>query len=587
MKSTTNRSSAKNLPILPPHPGKENDTIETAAAIAASQQQSRNVKQDETNLVSVPLALHRNGDDNEMKVKVPIDPPGVLGGALPMHHHYSNGHHQHHANYRGGGNVHQQQLAYGGGGFQPNNNWSYDPNTNVHQQQHHLVDRRDQVYQHQYEQHQRQSQQHRHVVGANHTNHHHHQQQQWTMPHFLAPLAATVRHPFAFMTSNNGGSNHHDNNWQSNVGNNSYMTDNVQQTQHHTEDQDMMSSDESMNEDGEEGSSDGIKEIKSIFIPSTFAPPEICEKIRANAAARQKAAVPRQTRSMTSKQGRDSRDGSSSSKSSKTKSSVAAHQACSPPLNILKGGKIGSGSKVAALLTDGTESDTTTHAPQVMTVLGKRVTMIDAARKIFVVDLISPETCDQIRMMADNHTREIYKSGASTETWRTLYTYTKMDLPVVEVKDMVKKYTDQILHDVKKIVGEIFGGSMKKEAMKLRPRSWKEPHLLLYQRLDNRPDHLGIEMHYDGCDITWSAMMSRSDEYEGGGTYFRCLKKTVKLQQGQVLIHPGELYHKGCEITMGVRTLLVCFTDGMNPKILDDSKSADDSAEYEKNVLIC
>jgi len=575
---------------LPPHPGKENDeAIATAAAIAASQQQSRKVKQDETNLVSVPLALCRNGDDNEMKVKVPIDPPGVLGGALPlMHHHYSNGHPQHHHHHNDYG-VHQQHAAnlYGGGGFQTNNNWNYDPNTNVHQQQHHLVDRRDQVYQHQYEQHQRQSQQHRHVVGANHTNHHHHQQQQqWTMPHFLAPLAATVRHPFAFMSSNNGGSNHHDNNWQSNGGNNSYMTNNVQQTQHHTEDQDMMSSDESMNEDGEEGTTNEIEEIKSTFVPSTFAPPEICEKIRANTAARQKAAVPRQTRSMTSKQGRDRRDGSSS-KSSKTKSSVAAHQACSPQLNILKGGKIGSGSKVAALLTDGTESDTTTHAPQVMTVLGKRVTMIDAARKIFVVDLISPETCDQIRMMADNHTREIYKSGASTETWRTLYTYTKMDLPVVEVKDMVKKYTDQILHDVKKIVGEIFGGSMKKEAMKLRPRSWKEPHLLLYQRLDNRPDHLGIEMHYDGCDITWSAMMSRSDEYEGGGTYFRCLRKTVKLQQGQVLIHPGELYHKGCEITMGVRTLLVCFTDGMNPKILDDSKSSDDSAEYEKNVLIC
>ena len=54
-----------------------------------------------------------------------------------------------------------------------------------------------------------------------------------------------------------------------------------------------------------------------------------------------------------------------------------------------------------------------------------------------------------------------------------------MDLPVTEVKDMVKKHTDGIMHSVKKIVGEIFG--MKKEAMKLRARSWKEPHLLLYQ----------------------------------------------------------------------------------------------------------
>jgi len=82
-------------------------------------------------------------------------------------------------------------------------------------------------------------------------------------------------------------------------------------------------------------------------------------------------------------------------------------------------------------------------------------------------------------------------------------------------------------------------------------------------------------------------MLTRIDEYEGGGTYFRCLKKTVKLQQGQVLVHPGELYHKGVDITNGVRCLLVCFTDGMNPKILDDSKSEDHNEKDEKRVLVC
>jgi hypothetical protein len=35
-------------------------------------------------------------------------------------------------------------------------------------------------------------------------------------------------------------------------------------------------------------------------------------------------------------------------------------------------------------------------------------------------------------------------------------------------------------------------------------------------------------------------MLTRMDEYEGGGTYFRSLRKTIKLQQGQVLVHPGE-----------------------------------------------
>ena len=68
--------------------------------------------------------------------------------------------------------------------------------------------------------------------------------------------------------------------------------------------------------------------------------------------------------------------------------------------------------------------------------------------------------------MADNHTQDLIQSVSNAETWRTLYPYTKMDLPVIEVKDMAKKYTDQIHDEVKNIVGEIFGGSMKKEAMK-------------------------------------------------------------------------------------------------------------------------
>lgn len=99
--------------------------------------------------------------------------------------------------------------------------------------------------------------------------------------------------------------------------------------------------------------------------------------------------------------------------------------------------------------------------------------------------------------------------------------------------------------------------------------------------------HAEIYKHYDGCDVTWQAMLTRNDEYEGGGTYFRCLRKTVKLRQGQVLVHPGELYHKGLDITYGVRCLLVCFTDGMNPKILDDSKQEDDDPKYEANVIMC
>ena len=92
-------------------------------------------------------------------------------------------------------------------------------------------------------------------------------------------------------------------------------------------------------------------------------------------------------------------------------------------------------------------------------------------------------------------------------------------------------------------------------------------------------------MHYDGCDVTWSLMLSGNGEYEGGGTYIRCLRKTIMLKQGQILVHPGELYHKGNHITSGTRSMIVAFMDNFDPGILDSSRAAEDKDEYAEDVF--
>jgi predicted 2-oxoglutarate/Fe(II)-dependent dioxygenase YbiX len=99
-------------------------------------------------------------------------------------------------------------------------------------------------------------------------------------------------------------------------------------------------------------------------------------------------------------------------------------------------------------------------------------------------------------------------------------------------------------------------------------------------------EHTGIEMHYDGCDITWQLMLSDLSEYNGGGTYIRALRKTLKLRQGQVLVHPGEMYHKGLDIAGGTRVLMVCFMDGFDPGIVDRSDPTADRTEFEENVYM-
>lgn len=92
-------------------------------------------------------------------------------------------------------------------------------------------------------------------------------------------------------------------------------------------------------------------------------------------------------------------------------------------------------------------------------------------------------------------------------------------------------------------------------------------------------------MHYDGCHLTATIMLSNSIEYQGGGTYFRALRKTIKLRKGQVLVHPGDLYHKGVDISKGTRKMIVCFMDGFQPDIHDNSFECDDRKEYEENII--
>ena len=198
--------------------------------------------------------------------------------------------------------------------------------------------------------------------------------------------------PFGNMAHTDSGGNNvqqHHNSYNSTSTNHTSNNDAAM----YSDDDDDMSTEESMTSaDGGGHETSDTKVVETKFVPSTFAPPEVVEKIRAKREAAAKAIQPRQTRSMAAKKNRDQRAGPTSSTSSSSSSSsklkvksanvTAAFQACSPPSNIIPRGKIGNGSKVAALLTAASEMESSPPAPKVMTVLGKRVTMIDESRKI-------------------------------------------------------------------------------------------------------------------------------------------------------------------------------------------------------------
>ena len=199
------------------------------------------------------------------------------------------------------------------------------------------------------------------------------------MPPFLAPLAATVRHPFTNFVAH-----HHGSYYQPSM--NQYCEPMEEDAAR------IYSADEDVEEDV-----DAKMEEPEIELPSTFAPDDVVEKIRSRRMLESLAKVDSPPKAVKPTQNRVLTRSAAKALRKKSSQAVIAHQAASPQ----KG-----------------EPSDDSNQPEVMTVLGKRVTMIDPVRKVFVIDLLSSEQCDHIRRMADDHTREVHESKSNAQVWR-------------------------------------------------------------------------------------------------------------------------------------------------------------------------
>jgi len=67
-----------------------------------------------------------------------------------------------------------------------------------------------------------------------------------------------------------------------------------------------------------------------------------------------------------------------------------------------------------------------------------------------------------------------------------------------------------------------------------------------------------LDMHHDGSFLSFNILLSNTDDFKEGGTYFDD-GLTAHLEQGDILIHSSKIKHAGLPITKGTRYLLVGF----------------------------
>lgn len=69
-----------------------------------------------------------------------------------------------------------------------------------------------------------------------------------------------------------------------------------------------------------------------------------------------------------------------------------------------------------------------------------------------------------------------------------------------------------------------------------------------------------LDLHHDGSFLSFQILLSDSDSFEGGGTYFDD-GLIMYPEKGDLVIHSSRIKHGGLPITKGVRYLLVGFID--------------------------
>ena len=177
--------------------------------------------------------------------------------------------------------------------------------------------------------------------------------------------------------------------------------------------------------------------------------------------------------------------------------------------------------------------------------------VINAEHDIFKGRLFTEEQCRQINRMSEYHAY----STENHDGWTNkIYTLTAQHLLCKGVPGLLTM-TSNVFKQLNRELYVLLGGRIRQGTICFENSG--EPHLVKYNG-----EAKGTQLHKDNSEyvyVTVNCVLSDTDDFEGGGTYIKAIDRTIHLEQGEMLIHLGDLEHAGADITSGVRRLMICF----------------------------
>jgi hypothetical protein len=157
-------------------------------------------------------------------------------------------------------------------------------------------------------------------------------------------------------------------------------------------------------------------------------------------------------------------------------------------------------------------------------------------------NIFSPDTCKWIIHEAENY-------ATNNGGWLTTrhINYPTVDLEIENIKPIFT----YILFQINNILDKI----KKSYCIDKYNLNIHDLFIVKYDAKDGQP---GLEKHLDGCYLSINISLSDINAYDGGGVQFYD-GITYNGNIGDVLVHSGQIYHAGINITSGVRYIMVAF----------------------------
>ena len=162
-------------------------------------------------------------------------------------------------------------------------------------------------------------------------------------------------------------------------------------------------------------------------------------------------------------------------------------------------------------------------------------------QRIIEKGFYTKDICNWIIKECEDYSK--YNGGWTKKRHRN---YPTVDLPLVNIKNILPFFKES-LHSIVKCI-------MKMYCLENMVFNAYEPFIIKY----DMNGQTGLELHQDQSELSVNILLSNNDDFNGGGTYFED-GITVKLDQGDMLIHKGKIKHSGLNITKGKRYVLVIF----------------------------